>query len=171
MAKTKEEKKKKKSYGKVIGFCVVVAIIASLFGWGFGGGGGWPWARGNNGRGDGRYETSGNYDNGDGYQTDNGYVGDGADNGNADDYYTQPDENGLTDAPEPPPELVIRVSEGLIFHGDSEDDITLARLEELLLELNQPGDIWELRDEQSVVEVFANVRALLAELGIDYLIR
>ena len=155
------KKKKKGNYGKVLGFCGVVACAALLFAWlggsgfGFGGGGGFglPFGgSGNNGNGGGYGDgTNGGYTSypPSDYTPPNGTNG-GGENGES-------GENGADEDVE----LVIRVVNNRIYHGENE--ITLDELVPLLEELNQPGAIWELRDEQAIMETYELVRAIMHE--------
>ena len=71
----------------------------------------------------------------------------------------------IDEAPEPI-SLLIRVSGDTIFHGD--DEITVADLQALLLEHNEPGLVWELRDEQAILAVYEEVKVLLMEQGATF---
>ena len=147
-----KEKKKKSSYGKVLGFCIIVGCLAAFLAWltggGFGFGGiGLPFGLGGNGNG-----------NGGGYATDNGAPP-------QDDQNYSAYEPGGYDTPEEP-ELLIRVVQNTIYHGERE--ITIDDLVPLFEELNQPGLIWELRDEQAILETYENVKAILLENEIVF---
>ena len=153
-------KKKKGNYGKVLGFCAVVACAAALLGWlgGVGGGFGLPFGGGGNGGGNG----DGNGANGGGYSVqDEVTPGDNQD-ATAD---TQDEEGDISTPPvEEPPVLLIRVVNDRIYHGDVE--ITIDELVGILEALNQPDYVWELRDEQAIMETYENVRVLMLETGI-----
>jgi len=167
--KKKEKKKKKKgSYGKVFGFCAVVACVATLFGWlggggfGFGGGGGFglPFGSGGNGG------SSGDGNGGSGYVNENGTYNNEAENN---DNETSGGEVSGDGASQETVLLEIRVSGNSIYHGDQE--IAIDELVPLFEELNQPGSTWELHDDQDIMETFENVRALMRENGIVYAIQ
>ena len=74
-------------------------------------------------------------------------------------------ENGAGEEDLPPP-LLIRVSGDLIFHGDEE--VTIHQLQTLLREHDQPGLVWELRDEQAILAVYEEVRVLLMEHDVSF---
>ena len=143
-----KEKKKKGSYGKVLGFCVIVGCVAAFLAW-FGGDFGWPFGLGDSG--------SGSNGNGSGYTAENDYPAvqdNGPSAGNdTGDTYTEP-------------ELLIRIAGNTIYHGEQE--ITIGELAQILDELNQPGFVWELRDEQAIMETYENVKALLVENDIGF---
>ena len=154
---TKKEKKKKKGYGKVFGFCVVVGCITALL-WGAGnfgiGDGLLPWGQVNSGNGNGN----------------GGYTGQN------DQPQETPPPIEINEAPGVPvngeesePELLIRVVRGLIYHGERQ--ITIDELVPLLEELSRPGYVWELHDEQAIVETYENVKAIMRENGIEFIER
>jgi len=152
MAKT--GKKKKKGYGKVLGFCVIAGCLAALF-WGAGyfglGGGILPWGQSEGGNGNGGYTEQNNQEE------------------------AQPpgDTSEAPDAPdngeEIAPELLIRVARDMVYHGERQ--ITIDELVPLLEELNRPGYVWELHDDQAIVETYDNVKALMRENGIEFIER
>ena len=153
-------KKKKKGYGrKFVGTCVVVGCIAALL-WGAGnfglGGGLLPWGQGEGfsiiGSGDGSAPAQNQPQN----ETS------GA--GNAND---APDETG--DVEETAPVLLIRVARDRIYHG--EDEIDIDGLMQILDELNQPGYVWELYDDQAIAGTYDNVKAIMLENGIEFIER
>ena len=74
-------------------------------------------------------------------------------------------ENGAGDEALPPP-LLIRVSGESIFHG--EEEINISQLRNLLREHDQPGLVWELRDEQAILAVYDEVRVLLMEYDVSF---
>ena len=147
-------KKKKRGYGrKFVGTCIVVGCIAAIL-WGigefgFGGGGLLPW-----GQGDGSAVVG---------QNENGQPASGAPaNGNADEIaYGEP-----TDADDSAPVLVIRVVRDRVYHGEQEIDMD--GLMTALDLYNQPGYVWELHDDQAIVETYDNVRAVMLENGIEF---
>ena len=159
----KKEKKKKGNYGKVLGFCAVVACLAALLGWGFGGngfglgtGGFGPFG----GSGDG---NGGDNDTGSGYTeyTENQTANEDP-NANPDEAdYQNGDTNGAAI------EVVrtIRVVRDDIFHGQQQ--VTIGELEYILDELYSPNEEWEIVDEQAISEVFDAVLALMIERGIN----
>ena len=152
----KKDKKKKKGYGKVFGFCVVVGCIAALL-WGAGhfglGGGILPWGQIESGNGNGGYtgQTNQPQDEAPPPQETN----------------EAPYEPGNDD--ESAPELLIRVSRDIIYHG--EQQISIDDLVPLLEQLNQPGYVWELHDDQAIVETYENVKTLMRENGIEFIER
>jgi len=155
----KDGKKKKGNYGKVLGFCAVVACVAALLGWGFGGGG---FGLGDGGFGSGGNDTSnGANGTGSGYEDQNE---DPPSYSNGADEETD-DQNGYTNGVTLEVVRVIRVVRDDIFHGDSL--ITLGELEYILDELHLIYDDWELVDEQAISEVYDSVLALMLERGID----
>ena len=153
-----EKKKKKKGYGKVFGFCVIVGCIAALL-WGFGGnfglgGGLLPWGQaGGNGNGNG----SGGYASQNNQPQETPQPPAGETNG----------ENG--NGEEDSPELIIRVVRDAIYHDSQQ--ITIDELVPLLEELNYPGAIWELQDYYAIVETYENVLALMREHEIEFIER
>ncbi|MCL2362618.1 MAG: hypothetical protein FWC73_12505 [Defluviitaleaceae bacterium] len=158
----KEKKKKKGSYGKVLGYCVAVGCVAALLaifggGLGFGGGGfGLPFGGGSGGSNGG---------NGTGYTNDSIIQND--DPEESDD--TNNHEISEDGAFEESAILTIRVVNNRIYHG--EDEITIDELVQLFDDLNYPDATWELRDEQAIMETFENVQALMRENGISYVVR
>ncbi|MCL2403990.1 MAG: hypothetical protein FWC92_00445 [Defluviitaleaceae bacterium] len=152
-------KKKKKGYGKVLGFCAIVGCVAALF-WGAGyfgfGGGILPWAYG-----DGTNGTSNGNGNNNGAYT-------AQDNQYQDTSQVDPDETANIPGEDEvlPPVLIIRVTRGEIYHGDRQ--ISIYELVPILEELNQPGYVWELHDDQAIVETYENVIALMRESGVYF---
>ena len=155
------KKKKKGSYGKVLGFCVIVGCVAALlFGAGhFGLGGGFlPCGQG-----------------------DGGIRGDRI--GGIPVQYLPPEtpapaSQEANDTPGQPgegedgyqvPELSIRITRDRIYHDGQEIDMD--GLLQTLEALNQPGDIWEVHDDQAIVQVYDDVIALLRENGIEFIER
>jgi len=166
------KKKKKGSYGKVLGYCVAVSCVAALLavlggGFGLGGGGfGLPWGSGN-----GSGNANGNGTNGSGYTNETTTQTNDPDETDASgDYYDNNDheisENGAFDEPV---ELLIRVVNDRIYHIERE--VTLEELVSLFEGLNSPDATWELRDEQAIMETFENVQALMRENGVVYVVR
>jgi len=138
-----EKKKKKGSYGKVLGYCTAVGctalLVAWLFGDGIGFGLGGPGGGSNGGNG-----TNGGYS----APQDETYhvvVTPGGQD--------EPDDQQQEDTAIPEPEvpvLIIRVVNSDIYHGD--DAITLDDLGRLFDDINQPGFLWELHDEYAIME-------------------
>ena len=83
-----------------------------------------------------------------------------------------PPEEAPPEDPEPitgeeaPLSLLIRVVGNSIFHGDEE--ITIAGLQNLLREYDEPGLVWELRDEQAILAVYEEVRVMLMEQDVTF---
>ena len=148
------KKKKKKGYGKVVGFCAVVGCIAALL-WGAGqfglGGGLLPWGQvnGGNGSGDG------------GYAQQNGQQ-------EAPPVHIEPEEDTAA-GEEVPPVLIIRVVRDTVYHGDRQ--ISIDELMPLLEEISQPGDVWELYDDQAIVGTYETVIALMRDSGVEFIER
>jgi len=158
-----KEKKKKGSYGKVLGFCTVVACLAALLGWGFGGdgfglGGGGFGFGGSNGNGGNDNSNGGSYAE---YNTDyNPYQNEP---------YDDTDGSGYTNGMHTEVVRVIRVVRDSIYHGEQE--ITIGELEQILDELGGQNHEWELVDEQAISETYDNVLALMLGRGIDPVFR
>ncbi|MCL2527474.1 MAG: hypothetical protein FWE42_03565 [Defluviitaleaceae bacterium] len=164
METEKKKKKKKGAYGKVLGFCVLAscaALVLAFFGgdgFGFGGGSGFglggPGGNGNgtaNGTSGSGY-SQGEYVPGDNYEDDNNQ------------------ENGSDGViNDEPVNLTIRVSGNNIYHD--QDEVTSYELIRLFEEVNQPGLIWELVDDQAIHETLVTVRALMNENGVDFVER
>jgi len=151
------KKKKKNSYGKAVGFCVIVGCVAALL-WGAGnfglGGGILPWGQSNGGNGDG---------NGNG-----GY----AQQNNQPQDETPPQENENEEpgdegeGDEAAPVLVIRVVRDTVYHG--ENQISIDELTPILEQINQPGDIWELHNVQAIAETFNQVEEIMRDVGVNF---
>jgi len=156
----KEKKKKKKgSYGKVFGFCVVAGgIIALVSMFGFGGGGGWGLFGGNGGSGNGE----GNGTNG---GTNTEAHAPYTEQGNENETPYEDEPNGDTAYNEPTTQI-ITVTHDRIYHGDQE--ITAGELEQIIDELNQPGVTWQLVDYRAYVEPLELVKSILRDNGIDF---
>ena len=170
---SKEKKKKKSHYGKVLGFCAVVVCAAALLaifgdGIGFGGGGGGLFPGRGPGGSNGDGNGDGNGGDGSGYvqtyneppqdNNGNGTGENGNGNGNG-------AENGVPDMPV----LTITVRVDSIYHGDEPVDID--DLEDLLLALHQPGFEWELLDDNAIYGTIQNVRTIMNNNGIDFVER
>ena len=151
----KDKKKKKGSYGKVLGFCIIVGCVAVLFNWlggaGFGIGGdfGLPFGLGSDGNGS----------NSSGYAAEN-------DNNLTQDVGTTSSEEPDDDDAAIEPELLIRVVYNRIYHGELE--ITIEEFTQLLEDINQADLVWELRDEHAIMETYENVRTLMQDNGIVF---
>ena len=78
----------------------------------------------------------------------------------------EPTEPVTVDEQEVPFSLVIRVAGDAIFHGD--DPVTIDQLQSILDEHDDPGVMWELRDEQAILAVYEEVRILLMEQGAAF---
>jgi len=158
-----EEKKKKKkgNYGKVAGYCVVVGCAAALLAWLVGDGGfGFGEGFGGLGGGQGQNGANGGYN---AYQEQayNPDVVAGEQHEPEDEHINDPN------IPEPElPVLIIRVVNNNIYHGD--DPISTDDLVRLFEDINQPGFVWELRDEQAIMETYENVKVLMNENGIVF---
>jgi len=156
-----QKKKKKGSYGKVVGFCVAVGCVATLLailGGGFGlGGGGFGLPFGGNGSGSNNGTTN-----------NNGYANEPTNNDESqeDSYDYEISEDSVF---EEPIELVIVVAYNRIYHNQQE--VTLDELVLLLNDLNDPNFTWELIDEQAILETLENVQALMRENDIAYVLR
>jgi len=157
-----EKKKKKGSYGKVLGTCVVggcIVALLALFGGNFDIG--WPLGGGGGGNGNGGQTNGGNgYTNQDTYH-DPTYTNDEEAPG-----YDDQNQNGQNDGEV---ELVIRVVGNTIYHVDTE--VELNDLVGLLERYNRPGARWELHDEQAIMETFELVEMLMRENMINYDVR
>jgi len=164
---TKVKKKKKKgAYGKVLGFCVLAGCVAALLGWlgsggfGFGGGSGFglPWGQQGEGNGSG-----GDGNAGSGYVQQNNENNDEETNNEASGYDPYQNGGGVADEGI---NLTIRVSGNTIYHG--EDEVSSYALIRLFEGINQPGFVWELVDDQAILETLENVRMLMRENGVDF---
>jgi len=155
-----EKKKKKKGYGKMLGFCGIVGCVAALL-WGAGnfglGGGLLPWGQAGGGNGSG--SGNGGYASQNNQQQNTPPPGQGTNE--------DPGDNGNGEVAAD--ELIIRVERDMIYH--SERQITIDELVPLLESLNYPGAIWELHDDQAIVETYENVIALMRENGIEFIER
>ena len=158
----KEKKKKKGNYGKVLGFCVVVGCAAALLAWIMGDGG--------FGFGDGFGGIGGSGPGGNGNGS-NGTVQEGQYDPPADTTATETSDDDDRTIQEiefvaEPLVLIIRVVNNLIYHGDNE--VTLDDLAILFNEVSHQDLMWELRDEQAIMETYENVIALMQEHGIAF---
>ena len=166
---TKPKKKKSNSaYYKVAAACVAVVCIlgalAFLFGdggFGLGDGFGGIGGRGGDSNNGGSHYAGQNDVNGE--ETTSTETDTAGQETEDNEYDPEQDPEDDTTVVEPPV-LVIRVVSNTIYHGEQE--VTIDELVQIFDEINQPGLTWELRDEQAIMETFANVRALMNEHGI-----
>jgi len=128
--------------------------------WGAGnfglGGGLLPWGQANGGNGDG--SGNGGYAAQDNQPQETPPPTDTSDT---------PSESAIGD--ESAPELIIKVIRDMVYHA--EHQITIDELVLLLEELNYPEAVWELHDDQAIVETYEIVIALMRENGIEFIER